>query len=93
MNGEFVGGLDIIKELAAGGDIKTELGIDQLILPPAAPSSLDEKLKKLINTGTVMLFMKGSPDAPKCTSFVCFPVDQIVTDSEVFVWCDTHSLD
>ena len=61
-----MGGLDIIKELAASGDIKTELGIDQLILPPSAPSSLEEKLKKLINFGTVTLFMKGSPDAPRC---------------------------
>ena len=69
MNGEFVGGLDIIKELAASGNIKTELGIDQLILPPSAPSTLEEKLKKLINLGTVTLFMKGSPDAPRCKLF------------------------
>ena len=89
MNGEFVGGLDIIKELAASGDIRNELGIDQLILPPSAPSSLDEKLKKLINTGTVMLFMKGSPDAPKCKSCIshaciCCSFDLIVTISDHF---------
>lgn len=66
VSGEFVGGLDIVKELAAGGDLKKELGVDKLTLPPDVPTPLEERLKQLINRAPVMLFMKGAPDAPKC---------------------------
>ncbi|CAL1537668.1 unnamed protein product [Lymnaea stagnalis] len=33
---------------------------------PSAKQDLNERLKKLINSAPVMLFMKGSPEAPKC---------------------------
>jgi len=58
-----VGGLDIIKELVASGEFQT-------MLPPAVASecvpSLDDRLKQLISRDPVMLFMKGSPDTPRC---------------------------
>ena len=30
------------------------------------PAQLEERLKKLVNQDRVMLFMKGSPDVPRC---------------------------
>ncbi|XP_059157104.1 glutaredoxin-3-like [Physella acuta] len=33
---------------------------------PSAKQDLNDRLKKLINSSSVMLFMKGSPAAPKC---------------------------
>ena len=33
---------------------------------PVKPPSLEDKLKTLISSSPVMLFMKGSPQAPKC---------------------------
>lgn len=56
-NGELVGGLDIVKEM------KESETLDSL-LPKQEP--LDERLKKLINKASVMLFMKGNPEQPKC---------------------------
>ncbi|NWU41998.1 GLRX3 protein, partial [Hylia prasina] len=49
--GELVGGLDIIKELEASGELDT--------LCPKA-QKLEDRLKSLINKAPVMLFMKGN---------------------------------
>eukprot|EP01035_Chromulina_nebulosa_P021498 gene21498-27842_t len=68
VNGELVGGLDIIKELDSKGNLKTELGIDKLAfdIPVSAVQSLEDRIKTLINLSQVVLFMKGSPESPKC---------------------------
>jgi len=55
INGELVGGLDIVKELVASGEFKTML-----------PKSLEDRLKGLIKKEDVMLFMKGNPQQPRC---------------------------
>ncbi|KAG2373841.1 hypothetical protein C9374_011726 [Naegleria lovaniensis] len=62
VKGELVGGLDVVKEMAAEGDLKEQLGISS----EEAKDELNERLKKLINQAPVMLFMKGSPEVPKC---------------------------
>ncbi|KAJ7423230.1 glutaredoxin 3 [Willisornis vidua] len=49
--GELIGGLDIIKELEASGELDT-------ICPKA--QKLEDRLKSLINKAPVMLFMKGN---------------------------------
>jgi len=59
--GQLIGGLDVVKELIESGDFLEELDIDPINQLP-----LEEKLKQLINQSPVMLFMKGSPSAPKC---------------------------
>ncbi len=81
VNGELVGGLDIVKEMVteagASGRLKEELGIKDL--PPASSSdagagdgagagdeSLETRLTQLINKAPVMVFMKGTPAAAKC---------------------------
>uniref|UniRef100_UPI00398E337C glutaredoxin 3 n=1 Tax=Pristiophorus japonicus TaxID=55135 RepID=UPI00398E337C len=57
VNGELVGGLDIVKELAESGELdKTcpkEMG-------------LEHRLKALINKSRVVLFMKGNKALAKC---------------------------
>ena len=65
VSGELVGGLDIVKEMLATGDLRAQLGIDKLQLPPPV-QSLEQRLKALIETDKVMLFMKGSPSEPRC---------------------------
>lgn len=57
IGGELMGGLDIIKEMVESGDL-------QSMLPKKL--SLDDRLKDLVNTGPVMVFMKGSPSDPQC---------------------------
>jgi len=57
IDSELMGGLDIIREMIESGDLQTMIPIKQ---------SLDDRLKNLINTGPVMIFMKGSPAGPKC---------------------------
>ncbi|KAM8826389.1 glutaredoxin 3 [Synchiropus picturatus] len=57
VNGELVGGLDIVKELAESGEL-------QNTCPKAV--TLEHRLKSLINRSPVMLFMKGNKEAAKC---------------------------
>lgn len=125
VNGEFVGGLDIVKELLASSvDGKTfmqSLGLDLTKYTQNATgviskmpdtvfdmtntttgqsgavtnnNSINDKLKKLVNQDTVMLFMKGSPEAAKCgfsrqiveiltNEAVKFSTFDILTDEEV----------
>lgn len=63
IRGELIGGLDIIKELVASGEFQSMLpaGTDD-----KSRLSLDDRLKQLTTRDTVMLFMKGTPDSPRC---------------------------
>lgn len=55
--GQLIGGLDIVKELVENGELKSELPGSQ---------DLEDRLKSLINSSRVMLFMKGAKEAPRC---------------------------
>ena len=57
IQGELVGGLDIVKELIETGEFQDQL-------PKQA--NQEEHLKELINQKEVMLFMKGNPSEPRC---------------------------
>ncbi|KAK9092532.1 hypothetical protein Syun_027443 [Stephania yunnanensis] len=60
--GELVGGSDIVIEMQKSGELKrllTEKGI-------AKKETLEDRLKKLVSSSPTMLFMKGTPDAPRC---------------------------
>ncbi|XP_069610005.1 glutaredoxin-3 isoform X2 [Ranitomeya imitator] len=57
INGELIGGLDIVKEMEASGELQT-------MCPKA--QSLEDRLKGLINKAPVILFMKGSKQMAKC---------------------------
>ena len=60
IDGELVGGLDIVKELIESGEF-------QSMLPAQNPAqSLNDRLAALINKAPLMIFIKGSPDQPKC---------------------------
>jgi len=57
VDGEFVGGLDILKEMDASGELEPMLPKKQ---------KLEDKLKALINKAPLMLFMKGNRENPQC---------------------------
>jgi len=57
VKGEFIGGLDVIKEMVESGEIKD-------VIPTV--EDLNTRLKKIINQSPVVLFMKGNPSTPKC---------------------------
>uniref|UniRef100_A0AAQ5YGC2 Thioredoxin domain-containing protein n=1 Tax=Amphiprion ocellaris TaxID=80972 RepID=A0AAQ5YGC2_AMPOC len=57
VNGELVGGLDIVKELAESGELENTC-------PKAV--TLEHRLKTVINQSPVMLFMKGNKEAARC---------------------------
>ena len=66
VHGKLIGGLDIVKEIdSSGEDFKAELGVNDLVLPPSPPS-LNDRIKTLIQSAHVILFMKGTPDSPQC---------------------------
>lgn len=85
VDGELVGGLDILKELLESGELKE-------MLPTKV--SLDKRLSSLTHSSPVMVFMKGNPAEPKCgfskqlmgileDTKVPFSTFDILTDEEV----------
>ncbi|KAJ8013588.1 hypothetical protein DPEC_G00031330 [Dallia pectoralis] len=57
VNGDLVGGLDIVKELAESGELENTF-------PKSV--TLEHRLKSIINRCPVMLFMKGNKEQAKC---------------------------
>lgn len=85
VNGELLGGLDIVKELIESGEFESQLP-EQV--------KLEDRLKSLTNKAPVMLFMKGDPQTPQCgfsrqvtallgETGVQFDTFDILTDDEV----------
>ncbi|KAL6883525.1 hypothetical protein ACP4OV_010939 [Aristida adscensionis] len=62
IKGELVGGSDIVMEMHKSGELKKVLS-EKGIIPK---ETLEDRLKALISSAPVMLFMKGTPDAPRC---------------------------
>jgi len=93
VNGKLVGGLDIVKEMQEDGQLSD-------LLPKKQDKNT--RLEKLINESPVMLFMKGTPDAPKCgfsskiveilkKAEIQFGSFDILTDEEVRQGLKTYS--
>ncbi|XP_014510443.1 monothiol glutaredoxin-S17 [Vigna radiata var. radiata] len=62
IKGELIGGSDIVLEMHKSGELKKSLHEKGII--PA--ETIHDRLKKLIASSPVMLFMKGTPDVPRC---------------------------
>lgn len=60
VNGDLLGGLDIVTEMAESGDLLQSIPNECVRRP------LEERLAELVRKQAVMLFMKGSPDEPRC---------------------------
>jgi len=85
IDGDLIGGLDIIKEMIEAGELQT-------MIPKKV--QLEDKLKKLMNKAPVVVFMKGDPQTPKCgfsktlmgilhETTIEFDTFDILTDDEV----------
>ncbi len=69
VDGDLLGGLDIMKEMAEEGDLAEQMGVSKIRSSSDIQSkveSLDDKLAKLVKRSKVMLFMKGLPSQPRC---------------------------
>uniref|UniRef100_K3W8G0 Glutaredoxin n=1 Tax=Globisporangium ultimum (strain ATCC 200006 / CBS 805.95 / DAOM BR144) TaxID=431595 RepID=K3W8G0_GLOUD len=64
VNGALIGGLDILKEMKSEGSIVEELGLKKNV--EEAEAAFNESLRALVNSAPVLLFMKGTPQEPKC---------------------------
>ncbi|CAI5714371.1 hypothetical protein KXD40_008161 [Peronospora effusa] len=64
VNGELIGGLDIVKEMKSEGSIVEQLGLTKK--REEAEATFQESLCALIKSAPVLLFMKGTPSDPKC---------------------------
>ncbi|KAG8385561.1 hypothetical protein BUALT_Bualt03G0058000 [Buddleja alternifolia] len=62
IKGDLSGGSDIVLEMQKSGELKKVLAEKGI----ASVENLEDRLKQLVNSSPVMLFMKGTPDAPKC---------------------------
>ncbi|XP_041271602.1 glutaredoxin-3 isoform X3 [Onychostruthus taczanowskii] len=78
--GELIGGLDIVKELEASGELDT-------ICPKG--QKLEDRLKSLINKAPVMLFMKGNKEMAKCG--FSKQIIEIMNNTGVLLLCDPSS--
>lgn len=72
-NGELVGGLDLLREMVAEGDLLGQLDlkpIDDTQLTATseadAATALNTRLAALVKQAKCMLFMKGAPDNERC---------------------------
>eukprot|EP01041_Mallomonas_annulata_P006363 gene6363-12864_t len=63
VSGQLMGGLDILTEMASAGNLKEQLCIPEISL---LKNNLDDRLRTLINKAPITIFIKGSPDSPKC---------------------------
>lgn len=61
IKGELIGGSDIVLEMQKSGELKRVLA-EKL----NTKETLEDRLKKLVTSSPVLLFMKGTPDAPRC---------------------------
>lgn len=59
INGEFLGGCDIVMEMAQTGELKSELAKVKGVPDEAGNLSLNQRIEKLICAKPIMLFMKG----------------------------------
>jgi Grx4 family monothiol glutaredoxin len=88
VNGELVGGCDIVLEMHQSGELKElfekegVLTVDKVTtsetkvtdseqvqdkgVVEGGRGKLEERLEKLVNSKPVVLFMKGTPEAPRC---------------------------
>jgi len=67
VQGELLGGIDIMKEMEGDGSLKEAFAAIPVDAEVGAPAeSLEDKLKRIINQAPVMLFMKGDPTQPRC---------------------------
>lgn len=64
INGELMGGVDILKEMHEEGSLKDTL--PKATQKQGQEEALKQRLESLINREKLMLFMKGSPDQPQC---------------------------
>lgn len=62
IKGELIGGSDIVLEMQKSGELKKVLAEKGI----SSGETIEDRLKRLISSSPVMLFMKGTPDAPKC---------------------------
>lgn len=56
LDGELVGGLDIVVESLDSGELQL----------PTKADNINERLKALINKAPIMIFMKGNREEPRC---------------------------
>ena len=70
VRGELLGGCDIITEMASAGELRAT--VDEMLAAaaaapaPAPAADLQARVKALVHSHDVMLFMKGEPEAPRC---------------------------
>jgi len=62
IKGELVGGSDIVLEMQKSGELKKVLAEKGVV----QKETLEDRLQKLISSSSVMVFIKGTPDAPRC---------------------------
>lgn len=79
IKGELIGGSDIVLEMQKSGELQkvlAEKGITQKV-------TVEDRIRNLINSSPTMLFMKGTPDAPRC-GFSSKVVDALRADNVSF---------
>ena len=62
INNKLIGGLDVIKELIEDDEFDAILPKETM----KAKETLHDRLTRLVSQEKIMLFMKGTPDAPQC---------------------------
>ncbi len=62
VDGELIGGLDILKEMDDSGELREALPKTKA----KGAEDINKRLERLIKQADVMVFMKGTPGEPRC---------------------------
>jgi glutaredoxin-related protein len=65
-DGELVGGLDVVKEMAASGELQSMIPAGHILGKDNAEEELNERLRKLVKEKRIMLFMKVRTRGCEC---------------------------
>eukprot|EP00271_Cylindrocystis_brebissonii_P007412 TRINITY_DN20928_c0_g1_i1.p1 TRINITY_DN20928_c0_g1~~TRINITY_DN20928_c0_g1_i1.p1 ORF type:complete len:431 (+),score=76.98 TRINITY_DN20928_c0_g1_i1:123-1295(+) len=67
VRGEFLGGCDIVLEMHQNGELKESLqAAKEEEEKLEKGSTVEDRIRGLLKASNTMLFMKGTPDAPRC---------------------------
>ncbi|EPS64131.1 hypothetical protein M569_10649, partial [Genlisea aurea] len=67
IKGDLVGGSDIVLEMQKSGELK-KIALEKGIIHShsSVEKSSEDRLRELVESSPIMLFMKGTPEAPRC---------------------------
>lgn len=88
VNGDLIGGLDILKEMAEDGPLREQMGV---VLPPTTISPLQDRLDNLVKRSDVMVRCRGflETNTFAMTKLRCWHQSEELSNGDAHLFHDT----